>query len=143
MSRDLEILLVEDYEPDAHIFTITLARHRVTNQVRVSADPEKSLEMVAAAASRQAADPNAAPLVVLLDIRQPKMDGWELLRRIRQVSASTSIYAIMVTGSIFPGEEEKAVQLGALGCLAKPIRVQALNELLNRHGLKLSFAPTH
>ena len=67
-----------------------------------------------------------APSVVLLDLKIPKLDGWELLDRIKADPSSSTIPIIVVTGDALPTHHELAKSRGAAAVLIKPIQPKAL-----------------
>jgi two-component system, cell cycle response regulator DivK len=76
----------------------------------------------------------AAPSLVILDLKLPKLDGWELLERLKSDVAISHIPIVVVTGDSLPSHHELARSRGAAAVLTKPIRP---NDLLNavRHAL--------
>jgi CheY-like chemotaxis protein len=63
----------------------------------------------------------AAPSIVLLDLKLPKLDGWELLERLKADAAMASVPIIVVTGDSLPTHHEMARSRGAVAVLSKPI----------------------
>ena len=74
------------------------------------------------------------PEVVLLDVELPEIDGWEILRCIREVDPKVKV--IMVTSSQTPEDVQKAVELGAAGFVGKPFDLAELSDALG-----LDYAP--
>lgn len=134
MLEPVDILLVEDYEPDARLIALLLRKNRIANKLHVLRDPIEVLDFLfGRGAHRQRSSGN--PLgVVLLDIHLPKMDGWELLRQIRENDQTKHLPVIMLSGYLFPDDIEKARQWGAIGCLLKPLAFDKLRELLTEAG---------
>src|SRR5579884_1198327 len=83
MPEPVEILVVEDYEPDAQLLRLLFRRHHISNSVHVAIDGSAAMDFIFARGrhANRASDP--LPLVVIMDIRLPKMDGWEVLRQLR------------------------------------------------------------
>ncbi|MFT3927717.1 MAG: response regulator [Myxococcales bacterium] len=107
-------LLVDDAEP------IRLVLRNVLEQASIAVieapDGPRALEMLRA-------DPSIG--VVFLDVAMPGMGGLEVLAAIRAVPDLAEVPVVLLTGS-FPGAAQAARELGAAGCLQKPIRMEAL-----------------
>ncbi len=140
MKEPVEILLVEDYEPDAHFITRLLGKNRVTNKLHTVMDGAAALDFVFCRRAYRARDFAKPPGVVLLDTRLPKVDGWEVLRQMKEDARTCKIPVIIITGSVFEEDLAKGEALGADGCLAKPLRFEEFREILNRVGFVWSFA---
>lgn len=134
MSEPVEILLVEDYEPDAQLISILLKKHRIANKIHFARDGSEALDFVFCRGAHRERRFDHPPGVVLLDIRLPKLDGWEVLRQIRQDPRTRNLPVVIMSGSLFAEDLEKARHVGALGCLAKPIRFETLRDLLTESG---------
>ena len=103
------VLLVEDHETSAEGYAqlLTGAGYRV---LRAKNGYEALAEV-----SR------GSPSVVLLDLKLPKLDGWDLLDRLRGDASSTTIPVIVVTGDPLPSHHALARSRGAVAVLTKPI----------------------
>ena len=103
------VLLVEDHESSADGYAQLLAGagYRV-------ARAKNGYEALAEVS-------RAAPSVVLLDLKLPKLDGWELLQRLKADAAMASVPIIVVTGDSLPTHHEMARSRGAVAVLSKPI----------------------
>ncbi len=139
MSKPVEILLVEDYEPDAQLILILLKKNRIANKVQLVRDGAEALDFVFCRGAYHKRTMENLPGVVLLDIRLPKMDGWEVLRQIRQDKRTFNIPVVMLSGSMFTPDLQKGKQLGALGCLPKPMQFEKLRDLLKDTGFVWSI----
>src|SRR5262249_42101494 len=77
MKKANDILLAEDYEPDARLLRILLKRNKVANEIQVVSDGIAALDYLFRRGAYRGLEPNELPGAVLLDIRLPKLDGWE------------------------------------------------------------------
>jgi two-component system, response regulator len=116
--RALRILLVEDDED--HVFLVRraladLADAAVT--VEVAGDGEQATERLARA--RYA--PGGPPQLVLLDLKMPRMDGLEVLARIRADEATQDLPVVVLTSSERQEDRQEALRLGATWFVCKPI----------------------
>lgn len=106
----MNLLLAEDNLPDALLVREAILAEQLEMDVHIVADGELAIEFVA----RAATDPDApAPHVILLDLNLPKLDGFEVLRRVRAIEKFKGIPVIIVTSSDSPGDRKEAAKLGA------------------------------
>jgi len=116
--RRLRVLLVEDDED--HVFLVRRALRdleRVAVTVEVASNGEQALEQL----GRARFDPGSLPHLILLDLRIPRVDGLEVLRRIRTDVALQSLPVVVLTSSERDDDREGALQLGATWFVCKPI----------------------
>jgi two-component system, response regulator len=115
--RELRILLVED--DDDHVFLIRRALADlgdVAVRIEVAGDGEQAVERLA----RSRFEPGGRPQLVLLDLKMPRMDGLEVLRRLRADEAARGLPVVVLTSSERPEDREEAVALGASWFVCKP-----------------------
>jgi two-component system, response regulator len=115
--RALRILLVEDDED--HVFLIRRAladTEDVAVTVEVATDGEQAVERLA----RSRYEPGGRPHLVLLDLKMPRMDGLEVLRRVRASEASHDLPVVVLTSSERQEDREEALRLGATWFVCKP-----------------------
>ena len=116
--RALHVLLVED---DAdHVFLVRRALADVPGTevtVEVAGDGEQAVERLA----RSRFGLGGRPQLVLLDLKMPRMDGLEVLRRIRADEATAELPVVVLTSSERPEDREAAVTAGASWFVCKPI----------------------
>ena len=115
--KTLRVLLVEDDED--HVFLVRraladLAGAEVT--VEVACDGEQAVERLA----RSRFSPGGPPQLVLLDLKMPRMDGLEVLRRIRADEAAARLPVVVLTSSEHQDDREEALRLGATWFVCKP-----------------------
>src|SRR3954449_11647777 len=125
MKDPFEILLVDDYEPDVQLVLRLFRKGRIANKLHVVHDGIQALDFVSCRGAFRHRTPGHPPLVVLLDIRLPKVDGWEVLRQMKADPRINGIPVVMMSGSLFAEELEKSRQAGANSCIAKPIQLEA------------------
>lgn len=116
--RALRVLLVEDDED--HVFLVRRALRDlegVSVSVAVASNGEQALEELRHARF----DPGSLPHLVLLDLRLPRVDGLEVLRRIRADPALQALPVVVLTSSERDDDREGALRLGATWFVCKPI----------------------
>jgi CheY-like chemotaxis protein len=111
------ILLVED-NPDDVTFTLrAFEKNKILNEIVVASDGEKALELLLT----ENATPALRPALVLLDVKLPKIDGMEVLRRIRRHPRTQSLPVIVLTTSSEESDIVNSYRLGANSFVRKPV----------------------
>ena len=93
----VEVLLVEDNPNDVELTLRALKKHNLTNKVRVAKDGAEALDFLFGAGALSMRD--NIPKVVLLDLKLPKIDGLEVLRRVKADPRTRSIPVVVLTSS--------------------------------------------
>jgi two-component system, cell cycle response regulator DivK len=115
------ILIVDD-----NVQNLKLARVILANEgydVRTAADAEEALALLR----------TSRPLVILMDLQLPGMDGLQLTRQLKADRATRGIQVIALTAYAMKGDEEKAFAAGCDGYVSKPIDTERLPELVRSH----------
>jgi len=99
ISSDKKILLVEDNPDDAELTMYALKKNNVTNEVVVAKDGEEALDYIFCTGAHDSRDPDIRPVVVLLDLHLPKIDGIEVLERLRADERTKLTPVVMLTSS--------------------------------------------
>lgn len=110
------ILLVEDNPADIDLTLHAFKRHHFTNPVHVARDGEEALAWLP---RWEAGEPR--PLVVLLDLKLPRIDGLDVLGRYKANAASKPIPVVVLTSSNDDGDMRTAYELGANSYIVKPV----------------------
>jgi two-component system response regulator len=128
------ILLVED-NPDDEVLTLrALKRNNIRNDVVIARDGAEALECLFGTGTRAGSGP-ISPQVVLLDLKLPKVDGLEVLRRIRADPSMRRLPVVILTSS---NEEQDIVEgynLGANSYVRKPVDFSQFTEAVRNLGL--------
>ena len=121
------VLLIED-DPDHELLTIrALERSKIANNIRVARDGEEAIDLLTG--------PNAiTPNVILLDLKLPKVDGFEVLRRIRQSDAGRLLPVVILTSSDEERDVVRGYQLGVNSYIRKPVNFQDFAEATRQLG---------
>lgn len=128
----LIVLLAEDNLPDALLVREAIKLEGLPLELHVVSDGEQAIEFMAKAET----DPDAPrPKVLLLDLNLPKIDGMEVLRRIRARDKFKNIPAVVVTSSDSPADRAEAARLHA-AYFRKPVRY---GDFIKMGGFLLEF----
>lgn len=130
----VEILLVEDSGADAEMTIRSLKRRGLANQLVWVKDGAEALDFIyctGAFAGRR----NGHPRLVLLDIKMPKVDGIEVLRRIKADERTRSIPVVILTSSAEERDIIESYQLGVNSYLVKPVEFGAFTEVVAQLGM--------
>jgi CheY-like chemotaxis protein len=127
---DRLILQVEDSEDDVFMMKRVLKKAGVANPVHVAWNGQEAVEYLEAALdpARRAASP--PPFLVLLDLKLPYRDGFEVLEWIRTQPALAGVMVVMLTGSGEARDRQRALALGARAYLVKPATVDDIRRLV-------------
>lgn len=124
------VLLVEDNADDEFIALWALKSIGV-DQVLVARDGCEALDLIYGVAGGNGAIPD----LVILDLRMPKIGGVEVLRRIRADAGTMNVPVLILTSSEDISDKETCWQLGIIDFISKPLRADALREILVLHGM--------
>ena len=134
-EHTVEILLVEDSPSDVELTLHAFNKHNLTNQIHVVRDGAEALDFLFCTGPYASRDANARPKVILLDLKLPKVDGLEVLRRVKADNRTRSIPVVVLTSS---GEERDLVESYALGVnsyIRKPVDFEQFTEAVRLVGL--------
>ena len=122
------ILLVEDNPDDILLTERALKQNNVMNQLVIAHDGVEALDYLFGAGAYAGRDVSQTPQLILLDLNLPKMDGLEVLKRIRANRLTRFIPVVILTSS---GEEQDLVEsykLGANSYICKPVDFNRFSE---------------
>jgi two-component system, response regulator len=131
----IEILLAEDNAEDAEMTLRALRRNNLANHLHWVKDGEEALEYLFGTgrhAGRSAARP---PKLVLLDIKMPKVDGIDVLRRLKESPETRGIPVVVMTSSNEERDVVDAYRHGANSYIVKPVQFEAFAETVAKIGL--------
>jgi CheY-like chemotaxis protein len=134
MSEYVEILLVEDNADDLDLALHALKRNNLANRIRVARDGAEALEMIFDS-GQAIADAVQKPKVVLLDLKLPKVDGLEVLRRLKTDPRTKAIPVVMLTSSREERDVIESYQLGVNSYIVKPVDFEQFTRAVQQLGL--------
>ena len=119
--NEVEILLVEDNPYDVELTLTALKENNLTNKVHVLNDGAEALEFIFATGAHAERNIKNIPKVILLDLKLPKVNGLEVLRRIKSDERTKKIPVVVLTSSQEERDIVKSYNLGANSYIIKPV----------------------
>ncbi|MEO8404158.1 MAG: response regulator [Chitinophagaceae bacterium] len=133
--NSVEILLVEDTPNDAELTIRELNKHRMANNLIHVHDGEEALDFLFATGKySETRDILYSPKVILLDIQMPKINGIEVLQRIKADSRTRSIPVVILTSSKENPDIQKCYDLGANSYIVKPVNFEGFATAIRNLG---------
>ena len=123
----IEILLAEDNAEDAEMTLRALKRNNLANRVHWAKDGAEALDYLFGTSQ--------PPKLVLLDIKMPKVDGIEVLRRLKENPATRGIPVVVMTSSNEERDVVDSYRLGVNSYIVKPVQFEAFMETVAKIGL--------
>jgi two-component system, response regulator len=134
-SKDKVILLVEDNPDDVQLTQRSLRKNNILNEVVVAKDGVEALDYLFGRGAHAGRDLKKLPVLILLDIRLPKIDGIEVLRTIRQDERTRLLPVVILTSSKEESDLLNGYRLGANSYVRKPVDFVQFNEAIKHLGL--------
>ncbi len=133
--NEVEILLVEDNPNDVELTLRALKKHNLTNKVFVVKDGAEALEFIFATGAYSHRKVKNSPKVILLDLKLPKVDGIEVLRKIKSDERTKKTPVVVLTSSREDKDIESCYTLGANSYIVKPVDFKSFVEAVKGLGL--------
>ena len=134
MKEYRTILLADDNTNDVELTLLALGDKGLANRVVVVADGVEVLEFLRCE-GKFANRKNELPAVILLDVKMPRMDGFEVLDQIRKDPAFRLIPVVMLSSSREELDLQKSYSLGVNGYVVKPVEIQNFIETIAHLGM--------
>ncbi len=132
--KDRTILIVEDNPDDEVLVLRALKKCNVTNKIDVVRDGAEALDWLFRTGAHEGRE-GSDPAVVLLDLKLPKIDGLEVLRRLRADDQTRRLPVVVLTSSDEQEDMIRSYDLGANSYVRKPVEFGAFSEAVSRLGL--------
>ena len=129
------ILMVEDDPNDVELTLTALGEYNLANEVVVTRDGAEALDYLFLQGRHAGRDPAIRPQVVLLDLHLPRIDGLEVLRRIRAHEKTRTLPVVVLTSSKEERDLVESYQLGVNSYVHKPVDVTSFFEAVRQLGM--------
>jgi two-component system response regulator len=133
--NDRTILLVEDNPDDEELTLRALKKNNILNEVTVVRDGQEALDYLLCQGAHAARDPRRAPAVVLLDLKLPKIEGMEVLKRLRADERTRLLPVVILTSSKEEQDLVNGYRFGANSYIRKPVDFMKFMEAVRQLGL--------
>jgi two-component system response regulator len=128
----IEILLVEDNPNDAELTLRALKKNHLANRIHLVRDGAEALEFIFGTGNNKS---YSQPKVILLDLKLPKIDGLEVLRRLKGDEQTRSIPVVMMTSSREERDVVESYRLGVNSYIVKPVDFDQFTEAVRQLGM--------
>ena len=129
---EMSILLVEDNPDDELLMLRELRKQNIANRIDVARDGAEALEYLFCTGSYADRDPNDTPMLAMLDLKLPKVDGLEVLRRIRADERTRFLPVIILTSSDEERDIAESYSQGANSYVRKPVDFDQFREAVRQ-----------
>lgn len=136
MAEDrVEILLVEDNPNDVELTLHAFKKYNLTNHIHIVRDGAEALEFVFGTGTYAGRNVENSPRIILLDLKLPKVDGLEVLQRIKGDPRTRSVPVVVLTSSREERDIVESYQLGVNSYIVKPVDFDQFTEAVRQLGL--------
>jgi two-component system, response regulator len=139
----MQILLVEDNRDDEELTLLTLAEYHIATDIKVVRDGAEALDYLFAT-GQYTGQRTGLPHFILLDVKLPKVNGLEVLQRVKQDRRTSKIPVVMLTSSREDPDVNRSYELGVNSYIVKPVDFNQFKEtikLLGYYWQTLNVAP--
>jgi CheY-like chemotaxis protein len=135
MGQEVEILLVDDNASDVELTVRALRRHKLANSIHIAEDGQEALDFVFCRGEHSARSVAAAPKVIFLDLKMPKVDGIDVLRAIRGDARTKMIPVVILTSSKEQRDIVEGYKLGVNAYIQKPVDFEEFRRVIEQVGM--------
>jgi CheY-like chemotaxis protein len=135
IMKEKIILLVEDNPDDITLTLRALKKNSILNEVVVAKDGVEALDYLFGTGIYAGRDTSVMPVVTLLDLKLPKIDGFEVLKRVRSNERTKLIPVVILTSSKEDDDLINGYSLGANSYIRKPVDYEQFTEAIRELGL--------
>jgi two-component system response regulator len=135
MSNGNEILLIDDDEADVELALHALRENKLGNHIHVLRDGEEALDYLFGPGSEAQPASGHIPKLILLDLKLPKVDGIEVLRRLKSDAATKFIPVVILTSSKEERDMVRGYDLGVNSYIQKPVDFDQFRTIVSQVGL--------
>ncbi|MBI2359825.1 MAG: response regulator [Deltaproteobacteria bacterium] len=135
IESPIEILLVEDNPNDVELTLHALQENNLTNRIEVLRDGAEALEFIFCTGAYSHRSIENSPRVILLDLKLPKVDGLEVLKRLKSDHRTRTIPVVVLTSSREERDIVESYQLGVNSYIVKPVDFEQFTQAVKHLGL--------
>ncbi|MEE8478559.1 MAG: response regulator [Candidatus Neomarinimicrobiota bacterium] len=130
-----DIIVVEDNPNDAELMVRSLKKNNLANKLVVLEDGEQALDYIFCTGEYKGRDSSVLPNVIFLDLKLPKVNGLEILKKVKSNDKTKMIPVVIVTSSKEDPDIKAAYEFGANSYVVKPVDFTKFKETINQLGL--------
>ncbi len=134
-KEEVEILLVEDNPTDIELTLRALKKNNLTNKVHVVTDGAEALDYLFATGVYEEREIDKKPKVVLLDLKLPKVDGLQVLKKVKADERTKDIPVVVLTSSKEEQDRIESYKLGVNSYIVKPVDFEQFTKSVLELGL--------
>jgi CheY-like chemotaxis protein len=134
-ANAMEILVVEDNPQDLELALRALRKANVSNRIQVARDGTEALDYLFCAGAYSDRRIEDTPKVVLLDLKLPKVDGLEVLRKVKSDERTNKIPVVVLTSSKEQQDIVESYRLGVNSYIVKPVDFEGFASAVGKLGL--------
>jgi CheY-like chemotaxis protein len=131
----VEILMVEDNQQDLDLALRALRKANLANRIQVTRDGEEALQFMFCEGPYAGRKVENGPKLILLDLKLPKVDGLEVLKRIKSDPRTKLIPVVVLTSSKEQSDVVESYQLGVNSYIVKPVSFEHFSEAVQKLGM--------
>jgi len=131
----LDIILVESNPSDVDFALESLEEHNLANRLKVLRDGKEALDYIFRQGEYRDSGISDHPVLILLDVKLPKVDGLEILRSIRGDERTKRIPVVLITGTSSEAQKAEGYNLGVNSYIIKPIEFDKFAKAISQIGL--------
>jgi CheY-like chemotaxis protein len=135
MAESIDILLVEDNPNDVQLTLIAFQRQNLSDKIAVVRDGEEALAFIFCTGAFSQREGAPLPRLILLDLKLPKIDGLDVLRKLKSEERTRHTPVVMLTSSRERNDVQQAYTIGANSYIVKPVEFDKFLEVARQLGV--------
>jgi len=134
-NTDVEIILIEDNPDDAELTIRALRKSNLINRIVHLKDGAEALDFLFGTGAYEGRNIHLKPKVILLDLKMPKVDGLQVLRKIKSNDITKSIPVVVLTSSQEDPDVRECYELGVNSYIVKPVAFDKFSKAISELGV--------
>ena len=135
VGKDVEILIVEDNPDHADLILRVLKKRNLANRILVARDGQEALDFIFGNGVHAGRQVDERPKLILLDLKLPKVDGMEVLKRVKSDGRTKVIPIVILTSSQEEWDISESYKLGVNSYIVKPVTFENFSDAVSELGL--------